>query len=626
MITYARLTLLVIAACAAGQSAWAQTAKAEAPALAAQVKEGKLPALAARMPKTPLVIKPSERVGTYGGVWRSAVRGTSDQSYIRRLVNYDSFVRYDAEAKKFVPNLAESWTIAADDKSYTFKLREGIKWSDGAPFTTSDIMYWYAAKSQKLSTSNRLDLGTCAPQAETAYVIKFVCSQPFGMLLENMASPGGDELVSYPQHFMRQFHQATANPDALKKMMAETKMAKWENLFDFRGDSYMTPGKPTLAAWRVLEPYTGTRVIFERNPYYWKIDTAGNQLPYLDRVSFEVAQDNEVLLLKGLNGEFDFHTRHFNTLANKAVVFQNKERGKYDIVDLTTTDANYMAVHLNLSHADPARRALFGKKDLRIGLSHAINRKEIIDLVFLGAGVPWQSAPRKESPFYHERLATQYTEYSVAKANEFLDKAGVAKDASGQRMADGKPLSIRVLVRADRPEMQQSMQLIQKHWAAVGVKLDMDVIERSLFRQRYRGNQHDAAADDVEVGGADFMSNPDSYVPMDNTSYYGTGWFYWLEGRRGDPKAHIEPPAQVKRAYDLFVQATQVSEPVTRVRLIREMLDIAADQYYSIGIASPAELYGVVSRKMRNVPRKQLDSFSLAFPGPYAPEQFFIQK
>ncbi len=617
---------IVVCASVAVGSALAQTAKTEAPALAAQVKEGKLPALAQRMPKTPLVIKPSERVGTYGGVWRSALRGTNDQSYLRRLANYDSLVRYDAEATKFVPNIAESWTIAADDKSYTFKLRDGLKWSDGAPFTAGDIVYWFTAKTQKLTQNSRLDLGSCTPEAESAVVIKFNCSKPFGMLLENIAGPGGDELVSYPQHFMKQFHQATANPDALKKMLADTKMAKWENLFGLRGDPYMTAGKPTIAAWKVLEPYTGTRVIFERNPYYWKIDTAGNQLPYLDRVSFEVAQDNEVLLLKGLNGEFDFHARHFNTLANKAVVFQNKERGKYDIVDLTTTDANYMAVHLNLSHADPARRALFAKKDLRIGLSHAINRKEIIDLVFLGAGVPWQSAPRKESPFYHERLATQYTEYSVAKANEFLDKAGVAKDASGQRMADGKPLAIRVSVRADRPEMQQTLQLIQKHWAAVGVKLDLDVTERSLFRQRFNGNQHDAAADDIEVGGADFMSQPDGYVPMDNTSYYGTGWFYWLEGRRGDPKAHIEPPAQVKRAYDLYIQAGQISEPVTRVRLVREMLDIAADQFYSIGIAKPTDFYGVVSRKMRNVPRKQIDSYALAFPGPYAPEQFFIQK
>jgi peptide/nickel transport system substrate-binding protein len=620
-----QLTLALCASTAVGHVA-AQTAKAEAPALAAQVKEGKLPALAARMPKTPLVIKPGERLGTYGGVWRSALRGTNDQSYLRRLVSYDSLVRYDAEAKRIIPNLAESWTISPDDKSYTFKLREGIKWSDGANFTSDDIMYWYAAKVKKLTDGNRLDVGTCAPQAVNANTVKFDCAKPYGMLLDNLAGPGGDELLSFPQHFMKQFHQDTANAENLKKMMADTKIVKWENLFALRGDSYKTAGKPTLAAWRVLEPYTGTRVIFERNPYYWKIDTAGNQLPYLDRVSFEVAQDNEVLLLKGLNGEFDFHARHFNTLANKAVVFQNKERGKYDIVDMITTDANYMAIHLNLSHADPARRALFAKKDLRIGLSHAINRKEIIDLVFLGAGVPWQSAPRKESPFYHERLATQYTEYSVAKANEFLDKAGAPKDASGQRMVDGKPLAIRVSVRADRPEMQQSLQLIQKHWAAVGVKLDLDVSERSLFRQRFNGNQHDAAADDVEVGGADFMSNPDNYVPMDNTSYFGTGWYYWLDGRRGDAKAHIEPPAAVKRAHELYVQAGQISEPVTRVRLIREMLDIAADQFYSIGIAKPTDFYGVVSRKMRNVPRKQIDSYSLAFPGPYAPEQFFIQK
>ena len=619
--------LVLALACTWIVPAAAQPAIKEPPALAALVQQGKLPPAAQRLPKAPLAVKPVERVGVHGGTWRAALRGTADQSYLRRLVSYDSLVRWDAQAQSFVPNLAESWTVTPDARSYTFRLREGVRWSDGAPFSAADIVYWHFAKTAKLTGGSRLDSGTCVPAAEGALVVKFTCAKPFGLLLDNIAGPGGDEMVSYPQHYMRQFHVETADAAKLQALVAETKAGKWETLFERRGDPYLTAGKPTLAPWLVAQPYTGTQVVFERNPYYWKVDTAGNQLPYLDRVSFEVAQDNEVLLLKGLNGEFDFHARHFNTLANKAVVNQNKERGRYDIVEMETTDANVMAIHLNLGHQDAQRRALFNNKDLRIGLSHAINRPEIIDLVFLGAGVPWQAAPRGNSPYFHATLSRQYTEFNVAKANDHLDKAGLKKDAQGRRLGpDGQPLAIRVTVRSDRPEMQQALQLVAKHWATVGVRLDLDVVERSLFRQRYRANLHDAAADDIEGGGPDFMALSDGYLPMDNTSYFGTAWFNWLDNRRSDPKAALEPPPAVKRAYEAYLQAGQTVDRAARAKLIKEILDIAADQFYAIGIAAPSDYYGIVSRSMRNVPRKQIDSYALAFPGPYAPEQFFIQR
>jgi ABC-type transport system substrate-binding protein len=624
-----RAALFAISLSATLATGFAHAQSNEAPALAAQVKDGKLPPLAQRLPKTPMVIKPHERVGSYCGTWRSALRGTGDSSYLHRLVAYDSLVRWDAEAKNFVPNVAESFTVSPDAKTYTFKLREGMKWSDGAPFSADDILYWYKAKAAKLlPDGTRVETETCVPAAEGPLVVKFNCQRPFGLLLENIAGPGGNEIVSLPAHWMKQFHTETADPAKLQAAMAETKSAKWEALFALRSEIFLNPNKPTVAAWRVVQPYSGTQVVFERNPYYWKVDTAGNQLPYIDRVSFEVAQDNEVLLLKGLNGDFDFHVRHFNTLANKAVVNRNKERGKYEMVELVTTDANYIAVHLNLGHQDPTRRALFQNKDLRIGLSHAINRAEIIDLVYLGAGTPWQAAPRDFSPYYHERLAKQYLEFSTAKANEHFDKAGLKKGSDGlTRLGpDGQPLAIRVTVRADRPEMQQALQLIQKHWAAVGVKLDLDVVERSLFRQRFRANLHDAAADDIEGGGADLLTQADGYVPMDNIAYYGTAWFNWLDNRRSDPKLAVEPPAPVKRAFELFDAAGRTADRAQRAKMIGEMLDIAADQFYAIGVAKPSDFYGIVSRSMRNVPRKQMDSFALAFPGPYAPEQFFIQR
>jgi peptide/nickel transport system substrate-binding protein len=377
----------------------------------------------------------------------------------------------------------------------------------------------------------------------------------------------------------------------------------------------------------LVRPYTGTRVVFERNPYYWKLDPAGQQLPYLDRVAFDVAQDNEVLLLRALNGEFDFHVRHFNTLANKAVVRKYQRRGRYELVERDSTDANVMAIWLNQAHRDPQRRALFGKLDLRIGLSHAIDRAEIIDLVFLGAGTPWQAAPRRGGPYFHERLATQHTAFDRARAELHLDRAGVPRGPDGVRRGpDGAPLAVRVTVRADRPEMVAALQLVQRHWAAVGVRLDLEVVERSLYRQRTLANQHDAAADDVEAGGADLLADADAYAPVGSGSLFGVAWVNWLNQRRADPQAAIEPPADARRAFELHERARETPVPAERQALVREMLDIAADRFWGIGIAAPSDAYGIVALRMRNVPRRQLDSYTLGFPGPLAPEQFFIER
>ncbi len=604
----------------------------EAPELAARVAAGRLPPLAQRLPARPLVIQPHERTGSYGGTWRAALRGTSDQSYLRVLVGHESLVRWNTTASGFVPNLAESWTVSPDARSYRFQLRQGLRWSDGAPFTTDDVLTWAWARERKLlPDGGRLALnsrrGPCTVAADGPLVLHINCPAPHGLVLDDLAGPNGYEIVSMPRHYMRRFVGGEAKPDELAALLSASRMPSWKELYTLRADPFMTPERPTLAPWLVVRPYTGTRVVFERNPYYWKLDPAGHQLPYLDRVAFDVAQDNEVLLLRALNGEFDFHARHFNTLANKAVVRKYRARGRYEMVERDSTDANYMAIWLNLTHLDPQRRALFNNKDLRIGLSHAIHRAEIIDLVFLDAGTPWQAAPRRESPYFHEQLATQYTAFDRNKAEAHFDRAGLKKTANGQRLGpDGQPLAIRVTVRADRPEMIATLQLVQKHWAAVGVRLDMEVIERSLFRQRYAANRHDAAADDVEAGGPDLLSNADSYAPVGPGSYFGVAWFNWLMNRRSDPSTSMEPPADAVRAFELNERAQEAVDPAERVQRVKELLDIAAERFWGIGIAAPSDFYGIVSQRMRNVPRRQIDSYSLGFPGPYAPEQFFIER
>jgi peptide/nickel transport system substrate-binding protein len=604
--------------------------KAEAPALAEQVKAGRLPPLAQRLPKSPLVIAPAERVGVYGGTWRSALRGTGDDTWIRRTAGYDSLVRWDATGSKIIPNLAESFEASPDARRFSFRLREGVKWSDGQPFTSADLMFWFEDVLKNRDVVGRVpgfmrtSGGDCGFEAPGPFEFVVSCPAPNGMFMDQIAGVNGEQFVNWPKHYLQRFHAKYAPKEELDKLVADARVQRWGELFLRRAYTWGNPDKPTLFAWRVTQPYAGQRMTLERNPFYWKIDTAGNQLPYIDRITYDIAQDNEVLLLKGLNGDFDFHARHFNTIANKSLVSQNQDRGRYEIVMLATSDINYMGITFNPTHADAAQRAITGQRDFRVALSHAINRAEIIDLVFLGAGEPWQTGPRKDGPFFHERLAKQHTEHDPARANAILDRLGYTRrNAEGVRLdANGAPIRLRVSLRNDRPEMVEALQLVQKHWASVGIALDLDVVERSLFRTRNRGNQVAIAADDVEAGKADLLMDSSAYTPHNDETYLGVAWFNWLVGQRGE--AAQEPPEDVKRGYAAYLRARGTIDPAARAAAIKEMLDIAAERFEVIGIASPSDEYGVVSRRMRNVPRQQFDSFYMGTPGPMRSEQFFF--
>lgn len=607
------------------------TPRNEAPALAEQVRAGRLPPLAERMPKQPMVITPHEQVGRYGGTWRTALRGTGDDTWARRTAGYDSLVRWDPSGEKVIPNLAERVETSADGSTFTFHLREGVRWSDGHPFSSADLMFWYEDVLLNRDVVGRVPgfmrtaEGDCRGEAPNPRTFVVHCPGPNGIFLDQIAGVVGEQLINWPKHYLQQFHGKYADAATLQRLVAEARVQRWGELLQRRAYIWGNPERPVLFAWRVVQPYAGQRMTLERNPYYWKVDTAGNQLPYIDRITYDIAQDNEVLLLRGLNGDFDFHARHFTTIANKGLVHENQRRGGYEIVTLETTDINYLGIAFNPTHGDAALRAIVGERDFRVALSHAIDRQEIIDLVFLGAGEPWQTSPRRDGPYFHERLALQYTRYDRAQANAILDRLGYARRGpDGMRLdRNGNPFRLRISVRNDRPEMTETLQLVQKHWQAVGVAADLDVVERSLFRTRNRGNQVAIAADDVEAGKWDFLLDASAFLPESDETYLGMKWYNWLQGQR-DAASAEEPPEDVKRANAAYYRARGAIDPAARAAAIKEVLDIAADRFEVIGIAIPSDEYAIVSRRMRNVPRRQVDSFWLGTPGPMMSEQFFF--
>lgn len=610
----------------------------EAPELAAMVAAGELPPLEERLPVNPLVVEPVENVGRYGGVWRAGLRGGSDNAWIYRTVAYDQLVSWTRDWTGVRPNIAESWEVSEDAREYTFKLREGMKWSDGEPFTADDIMFWYedVLMNEDLTPTvpTWMRSGDVPATVEKVddYTVKFIFPEPNGVLLLRLASPSGPPVVNYPRHYMEQFHPKY-NPDA-EKNATDAGFEDWVAYFQDRAGGgccgwFNNADRPVLWAWKLENAYgeNTTTVKAVRNPYYWKVDTEGNQLPYIDAVVFDVGNDVETLVLKAINGELDYQDRHIATLANKAVFFDNQEQGGYRLTRRLDSNNNVMEISLNLNHLDPVKNEIFNNKDFRIALSHAINRQELIDLVLVGQGEPWQAAPMPESPYYNERLATQYLEYDVDLANQILDDAGFAeRDSDGFRLGpDGNRISFTIDVPTVNVEHIDMLELISKYWKDIGIEMTPNVIDRSLGQQRLEALEHDANVWGAPGGiGFGTLLDPRNFVPVHGHSRYGYAWYrYWVNP--DDPIAQ-EPPEPVLKQFELYRQVNATADPEKQRELMLQIMDIAADMFYCMGISKPAQAYGIANVKLRNIMDNMPAAWQYPTPGPSDTFQWYYEE
>jgi peptide/nickel transport system substrate-binding protein len=625
----------------AGAAQAADMSAKEAPALAELVKAGKLPPLAQRLPKNPLVVTPLKEPGKYGGTWASAMVGEDDIDWLLYALAYEPLVRLKPGTNgqkgpdDIIPNVAE-FEVKDGGREYVFRLREGLKWSDGQPCTADDMIFAFedVATYHDLHTTGIYDLflenGSTTERVKVEKVdertVRYVYKEPKAGLLFQIAvstfeRPGASGVL-LPKHYLKQFHKKY-NPD-VDKLAKEQQLEDWTQLFMLKNDVPHNADIPTLHPWKITNAIgSGTAVVAERNPYYWKVDQQGRQLPYFDRFRSEVLGDVEVELLKIMNGEIGMQLRNFNTPENKPVIAQNAAKGKYRMFDVPSRLSNSMIIQFNQTIADDGLRELFRKKDFRIGLSYAINRKEVIDGVYAGQGEPWQAAPSKANALYDAEFAKQYTEYDVAKANEHLDKAGLTeKDADGRRLGpDGKALTVSIMSNTDFPPHVQALEFVKKHWEAVGIGLRVDPVAATLYTERTMANQPQASAytcsdfDVITGAGGDHY-----YVPSNSGSArYAIRWAQWYgsKGKSGD-----EPPQEVRAQLTAFTTMRNEPDFTKALEHAKEVVRIAKEQFYAIGISSNPDEYGIVSTGFKNVPDSM--AASLVNPGPTQPEQYSL--
>ena len=621
----------------------------EAPDLADMVARGELPPVGERLPSDPKVVVPVEEIGTYGGMWRRAHMGPKDVYGMTYLVK-ETLVVYSRDYQTIVPNLCSAYEISDDERTFTFHLRRGIRWSDGAPFTADDYVFWYndhlLYREMNPTVPMWFKRGGKAMELEKLddYTIRIRFAAPFASFIDYLAGMWNPTLYA-PAHHCKKYHPRYVPEAELKRMMAEGGYATWQDMYrkkTWYGESIETP---TVHAWNVANSASEPLWKWRRNPYYWKVDPAGNQLPYLDGVEMHYLSNAEAIQLAARAGEIDLQMRRIGGInvvgiENYPFLMENCEKGNYRLILRDIFRQNKFAILFNFSHRDPILRGIFNDLRFRIALSHAIDRNEMNEFCMGGLGFPCQVMPNPKSRWFDPEAAKMYIEYDPDKANRLLDEMGLTWDAEHKwrtrqgvkkktetrtvkkrktETVDGKdvdtiteeqeehevyiPTNERVTLSINMMSRSPSipaMELVREQLEKVGILLSVTPVVVQYFSTAVRSGNYDLTVNSINTAwdGCFFhvLSAPPYYAMTPATQ-----WGNWVRsgGRIGD-----KPP-------DWFLSIIDQSEAILgmpagpkRVTAIKAMQRDTVKYLLRVGgVASPPEAtFAVVHNDMRNVP------------------------
>jgi peptide/nickel transport system substrate-binding protein len=452
------------------------------------------------------------------------------------------------------------------------------------------------------------------------YTVRFRFAEPHGLFLKVLASGPGYGIVSYPEHYLKQFHPDFTPEEEIVAMAKKSGFDLWYQLFHDKTD-WRNPDIPRLWPWFVVKPPPAQPAVFERNPYYWKVDPKGNQLPYIDRMTFEI-YDAETINLKAINGEMGMQGRHM-LFSNYPLFMEHSGERGYRVMPWISSGGGDSALAINLNHRDPVLREIIQDKRFRIALSHALNREEINQLGYFGIGKPRQMSPPASSLFYSPEYETAYIQYDRAKANALLDEMGLAeKNKSGVRLRpDGKPLKLTIEL-ASVFLNTAIFQLVADAWTEVGVKTEIKLEARQLFYTRKAALMHDVGI----WGSADELipvMDPRWFIPYSSESIHAIDYARWYRtnGRQGE-----KPPPDILKCIELYRQIERTPDEGEQIDLFRKIIDLNRENLWVIGVVGDIPLIFLVNDDFRNVPEVAVGGWVPRTPGNTAPECYAIEK
>ena len=615
--------------------------RGEAPVLAQLVGEGQLPPVAQRTGSEPVVMEGVDGIGRYGGAWFRLVNSYDDLKTIYWRLSGSNLLRWSPQGYPLVPHVAKAWEISPDYRTFTFTLRRGARWSDGHPITSEDLVYWYEHEVQYFNVQPKFlragaTLGRVTKLDDLR--VRFEFSQPNPLFLERLASTGmnfedySEHIL--PAHYLRKYHPALGDQELIRRTMDALKLSSPVAVYK-QMKRYMNPEHPRLWPW-VLHTHRATSPqTFVRNPYYWVVDAQGNQLPYLDRLVMDI-KSNNLIAVSASNGEPSMQDRHIR-YDDHILLLGSAVEHHYEVYHWKPSTQSLFTIFPNLNRRiDPARpetrlkHELINESKFRQALSLAINRHDIIAAEFNGQVEPAQIAPPPDSPYHNARLLKSFIEHDPARANRLLDELGLTgRDDEGFRtFRDGTRMFFTLNVTDYTTE--GPAQFVIEDWAKVGVRVLLRSRSRRLFEQEKLTYEHDFT---VWTGESEFypLVEPRNFVPTYFESFYAPafGWWYQYGGLHGDPAAQrpnaLAPPAghPLRRAMELLDEASTMTSESERIARFNAIQEIAADEVWTISIATPPPQLVVVKNGFRNVPRTALFGANFQSPANAGIETYF---
>jgi peptide/nickel transport system substrate-binding protein len=600
----------------------------ENPLFADDVKSGKLKPVAERLPEQPLVELPYMECGKYGGTIegtsRAPTSGTSDIMSWRQAL----LVRISDDLKTIVPNVARSWQWSPDYKQITFELRKGHKWSDGQPFTADDVVFFFEdiIQNKELNPETTAEWGVNVhAKALDETHVQLTFDQPDPGLLTYMATSGSYFSTFAPAHFFKKF-MPKYNPKAADDAKAAG-FDDWKKWFANYYQKYHDDGTVTAAALEVptleahvieIAPDTEQRV-FKANPYFFKVDSMGQQLPYIDRVH-ERFLNADLQVLAILNGEIDFKAQG-NELASYPTLKENEGKGGYDV--LLPAGSIGTSFAFNITHSDPKLRAVYGDLRFRQAVSHAINREEMNQVLYFGLGSPSQALPADLS-FSTPEDQAYMTEYDVAKANALLDEMGMKKGADGMRtFPDGSPFTI-LWEYSSQFAGPEFVKLMSDYLKAIGLNVNAKEVTSEASRDNAKAARSDINMEWDVPYEPTLVANVNLYVPYysDISPLFGVKWKQWYNtgGKEGE-----EPPAWAKEMFDLAKEWQTVLPGSDRyVEIGKRLIKLNQENMTLIGTIGELPKPVIVKKTLHNVmPDMKTVHYNFGYLYPYRPELWF---
>ena len=498
-------------------------------------------------------------------------RNTNILEIITRLV-HAPLVRINRTTGELEPWLAERWTESDDGLTWTLALRKDVKFSDGAPFTSADVLFALSAVYDPRAVS---------PIGDALLVngrrIEATAPDPFTVLMKLPARRGGgvqvlDALPILPRHKL----EAALRAGNLKEQWTlATAPSEIVGLGPFR-----------VAAYQPSE-----RILLERNPHYWRRDAHGAVLPYLDRLTLAIVRDQNTEVLRIQNGQVDISAREIRP-EDYVALKRDEEQGRVKLVDAGIgLDSNMLWFNLSpRAYAGDPRKPWLQSEDFRKAISYAVDRKTLADQVYRGAAVPVYGPVTPGNKAWYSASAPQYP-HDPERARALLTGLGM-KDGNGDGVLDdrnGRPVRFSILSQQQDTIRMRTLAILQEHLRRIGIAVDVAGVDAGMIVQRWGAGQYDAIYFGVEAT---------SYDPADNLDFWlSSGSFHLWNAEQESPSTEWE-----RRIDELMHRQALATDMAERRRLFTEVQQILGEHLPVICFAAPRLIVAMTPRVMNVAP------------------------